>query len=113
MKASGTQLFNLLQGQQHFMIPLFQRPYSWEKKNYESLWNDVMEVYEGDIEERHFLGSIVTKSQNATPEGVSPFLVIDGQQRLTTLMILLSALRDSAIDTAPQRSSRTRFTACT
>lgn len=106
MKASGTQLFNLLQGQQHFMIPLFQRPYSWERKNYESLWNDIMEVYEGDLEERHFLGSIVTKSQDATPEGVSPFLVIDGQQRLTTLMLLLAALRDVARPSSPQLADK-------
>ncbi len=56
-----------------------------------------MEVYEeGDPEERHFAGSIVTKSMGATPEGVSPFLVIDGQQRLTTFTLLLAALRDVA-----------------
>lgn len=106
MKASGTQLFNLLQGQQHFMIPLFQRPYSWDKKNYESLWNDLMEIYEDGMEERHFLGSIVTKSMEATPEGVTPFLVIDGQQRLTTLTLLLAALRDAAKSTEPQLADK-------
>lgn len=106
MKASGTQFFNLLQGQQHFMIPLFQRPYSWDKKNNESLWNDLIEIYEDGTEERHFLGSIVTKSMTATPEGVTPFLVIDGQQRLTTLTLLLAALRDAAKATEPQLADK-------
>ncbi len=106
MKASGTQLFNLLQGQQHFMIPLFQRTYSWNRKNCESLWKDIVEVYEGRMEEQHFLGSIVTKSQDATPEGVSPFLVIDGQQRLTTLTLLLAAFRDFARSEAPQLADK-------
>jgi uncharacterized protein with ParB-like and HNH nuclease domain len=106
MKASGTQLFNLLQGQQHFMIPLFQRTFSWSKENFESLWNDIMEVYEAEEDERHFLGSIVTKSQDATPEGVSPFLVIDGQQRLTTLTLLLAALRDVAQSSKPQLADK-------
>jgi len=71
------------------MIPLFQRPFTWGEANFESLWNDVIEVYEA--EEQHFLGSIVTKVLDATPQGVSRFLVIDGQQRLTTLIILLAA----------------------
>ena len=106
MKASGTQLFTLLQGQQHFMIPLFQRPFSWDRKDYESLWNDLLEIYEDGMEERHFLGSVVTKSMAATPEGVTPFLVIDGQQRLTTLTLLLAALRDNAKPTEPQLADK-------
>lgn len=88
------------------MIPLFQRPYSWENDNYKSLWNDLMEVYEAGLEDRHFLGSVVTKSLDATPEGVSPFLVIDGQQRLTTLTLLLAALRDTAKATDPQLADK-------
>ena len=65
-----------------------------------------MEVYEAEVEERHFLGSIVTKSQDATPEGVSPFLVIDGQQRLTTLTLLLAALRDVVRPLEPQLADK-------
>ncbi len=86
------------------MIPLFQRPFTWGEANFESLWNDVIEVYEAEAEEQHFLGSIVTKVLDATPQGVSRFLVIDGQQRLTTLIILLAALRDVARDSDPQLS---------
>lgn len=106
MQASETQLFKLLGGQQHFMIPLFQRVYSWTPENWEALWKDVLETYEEDGQNRHFLGSVVTKSLPATPEGVSPFLVIDGQQRLTTLTILLAALRDTIKTYEPQIAER-------
>ena len=102
MHAAETVLLKLLGGQQHFMVPLFQRVYTWKQENWAALWRDVAETYELGPQGRHFLGSIVTKSQPATPEGVSPFLVIDGQQRLTTLTILLGALRDAAHDTLPQ-----------
>ena len=65
-----------------------------------------MEVYEDGFEESHFMGSIVTKSLGATPEGVSPFLIIDGQQRLTTVTLLLAALRDVIVETAPNLSDK-------
>lgn len=95
MKASDTKFFVLLQGHQHYQVPLFQRPYTWGRENWETLWSDLMETYEMGSGNQHFLGSLVTKSLPATPEGVSPFLVIDGQQRLTTLTILLAAIRDA------------------
>ncbi len=106
MQASETQLFKLLGGQQHFMIPLFQRVYSWTDANWAILWKDILETYEGGGQSRHFLGSVVTKSLPATPEGVSPFLAIDGQQRLTTLTILLAALRDIVKATEPQTAEK-------
>ena len=106
MKATGTLFSNLLQGQQHFIVPLFQRPYTWEEKDWKTLFDDVIEVYEEGFEESHFVGSIVTKSLGATPEGVSPFLIIDGQQRLTTVTLLLAALREVAVETAPRLSDK-------
>ena len=106
MKATGTLFSNLLQGQQHFVVPLFQRPYTWKDKDWSALFDDVIEVYEEGPEEHHFVGSIVTKSLGATPEGVSPFLIIDGQQRLTTVTLLLAALRDVARETAPKLSDK-------
>jgi len=96
MNADGTLLRILLHGTSHYMIPLFQRTYSWEKSDWETLWYDVLETYHADADSRHFLGSIVSKSLPSTPEGVSRFLLIDGQQRLTTLTLLLAALRDTA-----------------
>lgn len=106
MKATGAPFSGLLQGQQHFVVPLFQRPYTWKEKDWRVLFDDVLEVYGEGVEERHFVGSIVTKSLGATPEGVSPFLVIDGQQRLTTFTLLLAALRDAAREDDPQLAEK-------
>jgi uncharacterized protein with ParB-like and HNH nuclease domain len=94
MKASETSLRNLLEGTKQFQIPLFQRPYSWKEKNWETLWEDLMSLYNEEVKGFYFLGPIVTQSVPGTAEGISPFIVIDGQQRLTTLTILLAALRN-------------------
>lgn len=93
MKASETSLRNLLEGGKQFQIPLFQRPYAWEKKNWTTLWEDLMSLYVGEVEGSYFLGSIVTQAISGTADGISPFIVIDGQQRLITLTILLATLR--------------------
>jgi uncharacterized protein with ParB-like and HNH nuclease domain len=94
MKASETSLRNLLEGGKQFQIPLFQRPYSWKKENWETLWEDLMSLYNDEVKGFYFLGSIVTQAIPGTADGISPFIVIDGQQRLTTLTILLAALRN-------------------
>src|SRR5919202_4157353 len=94
MKASETSLRNLLEGGKQFQIPLFQRPYSWKKENWEALWEDLMSIYNDEVKGFYFLGPIVTQSVPGTAEGISPFIVIDGQQRLTTLTIVLAALRN-------------------
>jgi uncharacterized protein with ParB-like and HNH nuclease domain len=94
MKASETSFRNLLEGSKQFKVPLFQRPYSWEKSNWETLWDDLMSLYSDGMEGYHFLGPIVTLAEPGTPDGISPYLLIDGQQRLTTLTLLLIALRD-------------------
>lgn len=93
MKASETSLRNLLEGTKQFQIPLFQRPYSWGEANWETLWQDLMSLYKGEVEGFYFLGPIVTQAVPGTADGISPFVVIDGQQRLTTLSLLLAALR--------------------
>ncbi|MGB3534112.1 MAG: DUF262 domain-containing HNH endonuclease family protein [Microcoleaceae cyanobacterium] len=94
MKANETSLRNLLEGTKQFQIPLFQRPYSWEKPNWEALWEDLISVYTDEVKGFYFIGPIVTQAIPGTAEGISPFIVIDGQQRLTTLTILLAALRN-------------------
>ena len=106
MKASETRLRVLLEGQKHYVIPLFQRPYTWTRSDWTTLWNDILEAYSDDSAGGHFLGSIVSKAQSGTPEGVSPFIVIDGQQRLTTLSIALAALRDKIGATHPAAIER-------
>jgi uncharacterized protein with ParB-like and HNH nuclease domain len=100
MKASETHLGKILEGTNQFVVPLFQRPYTWEESRWKVLWSDLVELCEDATElsgaKPHFLGSIVTVPTRSVPEGVSKFLLIDGQQRLTTLQILLAALRDRA-----------------
>lgn len=93
MKASETTLRNLLEGTKQFQIPLFQRPYSWTKEKWETLWEDLMKLYSDEVEGSYFLGAIVTQSIPGTADGISPYLVIDGQQRLITLTILLAAMQ--------------------
>ena len=106
MRASETRLRALLEGQQHYVIPLFQRPYSWQRSDWETLWNDIIETYRYHPAGGHFLGSIVSKSLPGTPEGVSPYIVIDGQQRLTTLSIAITALRDRIAEDDPASGDR-------
>lgn len=97
MKASETSLRNLLEGTKQFQIPLFQRPYSWTEDKWDTLWEDLMKLYNDEVEGSYFLGAIVTQSIPGTADGISPYLVIDGQQRLITLTILLAAMRDHLI----------------
>ncbi len=93
MKATETTLRNLLEGTKQFQIPLFQRPYSWTTENWENLWEDVMKLYTNEVEGSYFVGAIVTQAILGTADGISPYLVIDGQQRLITLTVLLAAMR--------------------
>ena len=68
-----------------YRIPQYQRPYKWGNEQIEQLWDDIFEAYENDID-NYFLGSVIT----AKPLDNSQYIdVVDGQQRLTTLMILL------------------------
>ena len=96
MQASEAKLQPIIEGQRQYVVPLFQRRYSWEKKEWAALLDDLVELSEDENPRTHFIGSIVTMPTNSIPEGVSKFLLIDGQQRLTTIFILLALLRDNA-----------------
>lgn len=98
MKASETKLQKLIEGTSQFVVPLFQRTYTWEKRHWATLWDDLMELCEEAEPRNHFIGSLVTMPTRSVPEGVAKYLLIDGQQRLTTLFILLALLRDHAKD---------------
>ncbi|PWW62805.1 GmrSD restriction endonuclease domain-containing protein [Actinokineospora spheciospongiae] len=96
--ARETSLQELLEGAKQYQIPLYQRPYSWGTGQLKQLWEDISQLAEDRADDReltHFIGSVVlTPSPANGPTGVSEYLVIDGQQRLTTLTILLCAIRD-------------------
>lgn len=96
MKASETKFQPIIEGTKQYVVPLFQRAYSWDKKDWELLWEDLVYLCENNEPKSHFIGSIVTMPTTSVPEGVTKFLLIDGQQRLTTVFILLALLRDLA-----------------
>lgn len=95
MEASPAKIIHYFNGEKQNIIPLFQRPYTWNQSNWQTLWDDVLVQYELDTNNTHFMGAIVSVPARSVPVGVSKFLIIDGQQRLTTFSLLLCALRDS------------------
>lgn len=96
MQASETKLRQLIEGTKQYVIPLFQRPYSWSEKQWKTLWSDVQEKAHHTDGRPHFFGSIVATPAKSVPQGVGKYLLVDGQQRLTTVQVLLAALRDVA-----------------
>jgi uncharacterized protein with ParB-like and HNH nuclease domain len=98
MEASPTTVIQYFNGEKQNLIPLFQRPYTWDKSNWQTLWDDLMFQYELGETGVHFMGAIVSVPTRTSPVGVNKHLIIDGQQRLTTVSILLCALRDCIKD---------------
>jgi uncharacterized protein with ParB-like and HNH nuclease domain len=96
MKASETRLQPIFEGTKQYVVPLFQRPYSWTKKEWDILFADLQEIASLEEPRAHFLGSIVTLPTVSVPEGVAKYMLIDGQQRLTTVLIILTVIRDLA-----------------
>src|SRR5205085_3617673 len=96
MQTNAVKMISYFDGTKQNMIPLFQRPYSWEKKQWKALWQDIQSIYDNLEGNNHFMGAIVSVPYTAVPVGVNRFLVIDGQQRLTTLSLLSCALRETA-----------------
>lgn len=94
MEASPARVIQYFNGEKQNLIPLFQRPYTWKEANWRTLWDDVMVQYDLGDQSTHFLGAIVSVPARSVPVGVSKYLIIDGQQRLTTVSLLLCALRD-------------------
>lgn len=97
MEARPCRIVEFFDGTKQMMVPLFQRTYEWGQPQWEALWDDLIERYQRSDEEpadvSHFVGAIVTVPARSVPVGVSKYLVIDGQQRLTTAAILLCAIR--------------------
>ena len=96
MKASETKFQPIIEGTKQYVVPLFQRPYSWDKKEWDVLWEDNVYLCDNQEPQSHFIGSMVTMPTTSVPQGVAKYLLIDGQQRMTTIFILLTMLRDVA-----------------
>lgn len=96
--ARETTLQELLEGSKQYQVPLYQRTYSWKQDQLRRLWDDILQLAVERVTNpalTHFIGSLVLAPSPANgPAGVMEFLVVDGQQRLTTLSLLLCAIRD-------------------
>jgi hypothetical protein len=92
-------VYDLFNGRIQFQVPVYQRAYVWnEDENWSIMWDDIADTADrymaepdAHVQNRHFLGPIVLDQEHSEPGGVDPRLVIDGQQRLTTLQLILAA----------------------
>lgn len=108
MKASETNFLKFMQGTKQFVIPNYQRKYSWTIQQCRQLWNDIVRAAEDDQLKGHFVGSIVYIEKGLYQiSSVPQLLVIDGQQRMTTLTLFLLAL-GMAIEDSDQTYDITR-----
>ena len=93
MKATEARLLDFLKKSPQFIIPIYQRTYSWAEPECRQLWDDILRTGKNDKITAHFVGSIVYIEKGLYQvTSQSPLLVIDGQQRLTTVSLLLEAL---------------------
>jgi uncharacterized protein with ParB-like and HNH nuclease domain/predicted transport protein len=93
MKATEAKLLDFLKKSPQFVIPIYQRTYSWTEKECRQLWDDLIRAGSDSQVSAHFVGSIVYIEKGLYQvSSQSPMLVIDGQQRLTTLTLLIAAL---------------------
>src|SRR5690242_17608033 len=102
VKAVETNLESVLEGKKQYQVPLYQRRYAWKREHVDQLWSDLVDIARSrraDPAATHFIGSLVlATSPGVTAVGLQTFLVVDGQQRLTTLTLMLAALRDHLAD---------------
>jgi uncharacterized protein with ParB-like and HNH nuclease domain/predicted transport protein len=102
MKATEAKLLSFLQKSTQFVIPIYQRTYSWTEKQCRQLWDDILRAGSSDTIAVHFIGSIVYVEQGLSQvTHQAPLLVIDGQQRLTTVTLLIEALARALGDAEP------------
>lgn len=93
MKATEAKLLDFLKKSPQFVIPIYQRTYSWTERECAQLWDDIIRAGSSNSVLAHFVGSIVYIEKGLYQvSSQSPLLVIDGQQRLTTITLLLTAL---------------------
>lgn len=93
MKASETHLLKFLRKSEQFAVPIYQRTYSWTEAECRQLWDDIIRTGSNENIRAHFLGSIVYVEKGLYQvTGYSPMLIIDGQQRLTTVSLIIEAL---------------------
>jgi len=94
MNVYTRKLGNLFDGARRYSVPPYQRGYVWdEEKQWEPLWSDVTALVEHELEAPHFMGALVLMQSPSRVGALDTRTVVDGQQRLTTLQVLLDAVR--------------------
>ena len=102
MKATEAKLLDFLKKSPQFVIPIYQRTYSWTERECRQLWDDIVRTGKNRSVSAHFVGSIVYVEKGLySVSSQSPLLVIDGQQRLTTVTLLIEALARAIGDDEP------------
>src|SRR5947207_7114289 len=102
MKAVEANFLSFLKKSPQFVIPIYQRTYSWTDKECQQLWDDIVRSGADDRISVHFVGSIVyIEKADSNVTTWEPLLVIDGQQRLTTVTLLIAALAKAIGETEP------------
>lgn len=116
MEVNKTRLYEFMDGTVQFSIPVYQRSYAWNEEQCEQLWQDVANsVKKGPkLGGGHFIGSIVCISNGANnPSSVREYQIVDGQQRLTTVSLMLLAIanagQESGISDADRGKIKNRF----
>lgn len=95
MKASSANFLTVIKGPKQFVIPIYQRTYSWQIAQCNKLFNDILRISRDTNTPGHFIGSVVYFQESIhTVSDVPKLLVIDGQQRLTTISIMIAALAE-------------------
>src|SRR5690242_18443132 len=104
MRPNTYTVQDLFERDVRYLVPLYQRPYVWDEEHqWAPLWDDVLALLQHQQEQAaepiwsHFLGAIVLEQEQTAPGELPRFTVIDGQQRLTTLQILLSACASALV----------------
>ena len=108
MQVDESTLRTILEGSKQYVIPLYQRPYAWKRENWAKLWEDLIELTRArriNKSEAHFTGTLVLDTGIVKPE-LTQFLVVDGQQRLTTLSVLLAAISNIYESTGDQLAAK-------
>lgn len=100
LSASKEKLLSFLNGSSQYIIPFFQRSYVWKVDNWSELWENIIEEYEemvinNNLKSEHFIGTIIIKQMLSSQVGATEYELIDGQQRMTTISLLLKAFHDA------------------
>ena len=107
MKATETKFLDFIKKSPQFVIPIYQRTYSWAERECRQLWDDIVRTGRNGAITAHFIGSIVYIEKGLYQiTSQSPLLVIDGQQRLATLSLLIAALAKELENTPDDRQER-------